>query len=364
MATFATVSGNNEESPHLDALVKDNSTAPWMSIEFFPPKTEVGVTSLIKVMGELKKRKPLFCDVTWGAGGSTSDLTLDLCKRAKTEHGLVPNLHLTCTNMAVETIHSALEGCKAAGITNILALRGDPPAGQEAWTATEGGFNCALDLVRYIKKEYGDYFCVSVAGYPEGHPSSMKVVEGGLAALTATELQRCSVEMDEATGKEIVTVCRDEDYAKEMAYLKEKVDAGASAIITQMFFDTEVFGVFQQACRSIGILVPIIPGIMCISNYGGFKRMSGFCKTRVPQSMTDRLAPIKDDEDAVKAFGLTFGVEMCRRLLELGAPGLHFYTLNSSILTGKILDQLGFTAMVDAAVVVSEVLAQAAVSVM
>jgi methylenetetrahydrofolate reductase (NADPH) len=317
MASFAP---DNAECPHLDSLIKSNASAPWISIEFFPPKTEVGVTSLMKVMGELKKRKPLFADVTWGAGGSTSDLTLDLCKRAKTEHGLVPNLHLTCTNMPVETIHAALQNCKAAGITNILALRGDPPVGQDAWVATEGGFNCALDLVRYIKKEYGDYFCVSVAGYPEGHPSSMTVVEGGVAALSPTELQRCSVEVDDA-GKEVVTVCRDVDYAKEIAYLKEKVDAGAGAIITQMFFDTEVFGFFQQACKNVGIHVPIIPGIMCISNYGGFKRMSGFCKTRVPQSMKDGLEPIKEDEEGVKAFGLAFGVQMCRRLLELGAPG-------------------------------------------
>ena len=195
MAEFAanTIEAKGEDArnttevcPHLSEVIKQHSSSPWVSIEFFPPKTEAGVDSLMRVMKELRKRKPLFADVTWGAGGSTSELTLDLCKRAKNEVGLNPNLHLTCTNMEVEKIHSALEGCKAAGITNILALRGDPPAGQEAWTAVEGGFNCALDLVRYIQKEYGNYFCVTVAGYPEGHPAAMTVVAEGVAGLTET----------------------------------------------------------------------------------------------------------------------------------------------------------------------------------
>jgi methylenetetrahydrofolate reductase (NADPH) len=346
MASFASDNDTAAAAaPHLVDMINQCAGTPFMSVEFFPPKTDVGVTSLGKVMGELKKRSPLFADVTWGAGGSTSELTLELCKRAKTEHGLNPNLHLTCTNMEMAKITEALEGCQAAGITNILALRGDPPAGQEAWTATEGGFTCALDLVKHIKKQYGDYFCVSVAGYPEGHPNAMTVVEGGTANLTPSELQRCAVDVDEATGQEVVTVCRDADYAAELRYLKEKVDAGAACIITQMFFDTAVFEAFVVACRGMGITVPIVPGIMMVSNYGGFTRMAKFCKTRVPAEMKAELAPIKDDEEAVKAFGLAFGVRMCKQLLAAGAVGLHFYTLNSSVLTGKICDQLGYTAV-------------------
>jgi methylenetetrahydrofolate reductase (NADPH) len=241
--------------------------------------------------------------------------------------------------MESSKVDIALEGCKLAGISNILALRGDPPAGQEAWTAVEGGFTCALDLVRYIKSKYDDTFCISVAGYPEGHPTKMSEVADE-SELSETERRRCSIDIDDATGKKTILVCRDADFEGELEYLKQKVQAGASAIITQMFFDTEVYGTFVDACRAKGINVPIVPGIMCISNYGGFKRMIKFCKTRVPQNVLDEIESIKDSEEAVKQFGVTFGVAMCRRLIELGAPGLHFYTLNSSVVTTKILDAL------------------------
>ena len=149
---------------------------PFVSIEFFPPKTDKGVETLNTVITKLKTKTPIFADFTWGAGGSTSDLTVQLCVDAKQKHGMNPNMHLTCTNMDMKKIEVALEQCKAAGITNILALRGDPPVGQEKWEATEGGLSCALDLVKYIKKEHGDYFSVSVAGYPEGHPNNMTTV--------------------------------------------------------------------------------------------------------------------------------------------------------------------------------------------
>ena len=159
-----------EKSPKLSDIIASHADGEyWLSVEFFPPRTEKGVTTLYNVIDKkLKPLNPIFADFTWGAGGSTSDLTLELCRHIKSESKLNPNMHLTCTNMDASKITEALEGCKESGITNIVALRGDPPAGQEAWTVTEGGFSCALDLVKHIRAEHGDYFCLSVAGYPEG----------------------------------------------------------------------------------------------------------------------------------------------------------------------------------------------------
>merc|ERR1711871_532015 len=211
-----------------------------------------GVTTLKKRLVTMGAQNPLFVDFTWGAGGSTSDLTLALAIAAQNEYGLEANMHLTCTNMEKEKVDIALQGAKKAGVRNIVALRGDPPHGQEKWEAVEGGFTCALDLVKYIRQKHGDYFGISVAGYPEGHPNVIKPV--GDRELTASEKLRVVVqdEMEETiledgtkrskpTGRKLTFVCSDEDFEKEMAYLKEKIDAGADFIITQMFFDVETF---------------------------------------------------------------------------------------------------------------------------
>ena len=236
--------------------------------------------------------------------------------------------------MPVELIGKALEGAKAAGISNIVALRGDPPKGQEEWKATEGGFTCALDLVQHIKKHYGNEFCISVAGYPEGHPTVIKKIEPG-KVLSESETRRV-VTLDDGEY-----VCFDDDYAKELAYLKSKVDAGADAIITQMFFDGNVFLQFVKDCRAIGINCPILPGIMVIQSYGGFNRMVAFCKSRVPAHVRAALDAVKDDDNAVKAEGVRLGTEMCRQLLDNGVHGLHFYTLNMEEVTFAILNNLG-----------------------
>eukprot|EP00903_Cladosiphon_okamuranus_P011186 g10555.t1 len=317
----------------------EGSASGFQSLEFFPPRTDTGVKNLMDRLGRMKATKPLFVDFTWGAGGSTADLTLDLTLRAKIEHGLVPNMHLTCTNMPVEKIDNALAKCKEHGIRNIVALRGDPPAGSETWEATEGGFACALDLVKYIRKNHGDYFGISVAGYPEGHPNRIKEVPGGIESLTEAEKGRCKVAKD-TDGKEVVTVCSDADFEIEMAYMKEKVNAGADFIITQMFFDPAVYASYLEACRSRGITVPVVPGLMCINAFGGFKKMTGFCFTRVPPALMAKLEEIQGDEKAVKAFGVEHGAEMCKALLAAGAPGLHFYTLNLEKVTVGILDRL------------------------
>jgi adenosylhomocysteinase len=249
-------------------------------------------------------------------------------------------MHLTCTNMPPLKVDQALAAAKAAGIQNIVALRGDPPAGTDEWVADEGGFACALDLVRHIRSKHGDYFGISVAGYPEGHPDKIKEVAGGLDSLSESERGRCGISRD-TDGKETVRVCSDADFAVELSYLKEKVDAGADMILTQMFFDPLVYGKFVEACRGVGITVPIIPGIMCINAYAGFAKMVNFCHTRVPPSLWERLAPIKDDDVAMKAFGVEYGIEMCRSLTEQGAPGYHFYTLNLEKVTVGILKGLG-----------------------
>jgi len=309
------------------------------------------VASLRNVISTLKAYQPEFLDFTWGAGGSTSDLTFELCKMTKEEFGENPNMHLTCTNMDAAKIDIALESCKKVGITNILALRGDPPVGQEKWEVAEGGFKCALDLTRYIREKHGDYFCVSVAGYPEGHPAAMtELPVEKLADLTPSEMQRFSrdekviKEGEEERTENVINICLDGAFKGEMEYLKAKIDAGASMIVTQMFFDVEIYARFVKDCRDYGINVPVVPGIMCIASYGGFKRMIKFCKTRVPEEVMAKIEELKEDPDAVKKYGIQFGIDMCRRMQEMGAPGFHFYTLNTSPVTVAIIEGLGYTA--------------------
>ena len=258
--------------------------------------------------------------------------------------GHCANLHMTCTNIAgcndpVADIQKSLETALENKVTNIVALRGDPLAGETEWTTVEGGFSCALDLVKFIRSHFGNQFGISVAGYPEGHPIAISEVEDP-STLTETEKARSSTR----DGKTFT--CRDADYAKEMDYLKSKVDAGADFIITQMFFDTAVYHQFVKDCRTIGIAVPIVPGIMCINAYPGFVKMTGFCKTRVPPALMAKLDDLKDDAEAVKQFGIDFGVQMCQELLEGDdpAPALHFYTLNLEKVVYGILEQLSLIA--------------------
>jgi len=287
----------------------------------------------------MKALNPMFTDFTWGAGGSTSELTLDLTAAAKNEFGCVANMHLTCTNQKVEMAGEALKACREKGIRNIVALRGDAPRGQETWTATEGGFTCALDLVKYMRANHGDYFSISVAGYPEGHPDAIEEVKGGVADLTPSEARRARIVKDEQ-GNDVVTVCRDAKFDKEMAYLKEKIDAGADFIITQMFLDAQVYLDFVEACKKWGINVPVLPGIMCLNGFGGLKRMTEMCKTRLPEGFLDQAQAANTSDEAFKSWGIKAGVDMCRKLLDGGAPGLHFYTLNLEKVTVKILEGL------------------------
>ncbi|XP_057966261.1 probable methylenetetrahydrofolate reductase (NADH) [Malania oleifera] len=283
------------------------------SFEFFPPKTEDGVENLFERMDRMVAHNPTFCDITWGAGGSTADLTLDIANRMQNMICVETMMHLTCTNMPVEKIDHALTTIKSNGIQNVLALRGDPPHGQDKFVQIQGGFACALDLVKHIRAKYGDYFGITVAGYPEAHPDVIQ--SDGVATL--------------------------EGYQNDLSYLKRKVDAGADLIVTQLFYDTDIFLKFVNDCRQIGITCPIVPGIMPINNYKGFLRMTGFCKTKIPSEITAALESIKDNEEAVKAYGIHLGTEMCKKILAYGIKTLHLYTLNMEKSALAILMNLG-----------------------
>lgn len=212
-----------------------DGTRTFYSYEYFPAKTEAGMENLLERIERMGTTNPLWVDVTWNAGGVTSDITLDLCSHIQNYSGLDVLMHLTCTFMTRVQVEEALDKARDLGIRNILALRGDPPRGATDWVRTEGGFNYATDLVKFIREKYGDFFCIIVAGYPEVHL--------------------------EATSRE-----------DDLKHLKEKVDAGADAIITQLFYDTDIFFKWVDDCRAIGIEIPIIPGLMPILGYDRFHR--------------------------------------------------------------------------------------------
>lgn len=276
---------------------------PFFSFEYFPPKSEIGAVNLYERFERMAQLNPMWIDVTWGAGGSTADSTFDICHEALKFRGLDVMMHLTCTNMPEAKIKAALDKCKEAGICNILALRGDAADGDSSWAAVDGGFQHACDLVKYIRAHYGEYFSIGVAGYPEGHL--------------------------ECQSKE-----------SDLQYLKEKVDAGADLILTQLFYDNNEFFEFRKKCKAFGINVPILPGIMPIQSYQGFRKMTEFCKTSIPSCIDEALEPIKDDERKVKDFGVEYGIKICRELLQNGVPGLHFYTLNLETSVFRILEGL------------------------
>eukprot|EP01026_Neomeris_dumetosa_P055067 TRINITY_DN4982_c0_g2_i1.p1 TRINITY_DN4982_c0_g2~~TRINITY_DN4982_c0_g2_i1.p1 ORF type:complete len:598 (+),score=95.62 TRINITY_DN4982_c0_g2_i1:193-1986(+) len=285
----------------------------FFSFEYFPPKTQEGVDNLFERMDRMVSHGPTFCDITWGAGGSTADLTLDIAEQMQNMICVQTMMHLTCTNMPAEKFKDALDRCKGAGIQNILALRGDPPAGQDKFEVVEGGYSCALDLVIHIRKHYGDFFGIGVSGYPEAHPDNIT---------------------DDPKENE-------ENYWKDLAYLKKKIDAGGEFVITQLFYDVERFLQFVKDARSLGIECPIIPGIMPIMTYNGFKKMTMFCKTQVPTEIANKVEELKDNDAALKQYGIDLGYEMCKRILDSGVPGLHMYTLNLERSAIGILERLG-----------------------
>lgn len=279
---------------------------PSYSFEFFPPKTAQGVQNLYDRMDRMHDLGPAFIDITWGAGGRHSNLTLEMVNAAQSQYGLETCMHLTCTDMEKSQIDQALEHAFKSGCTNILALRGDPPRDQDKWEAKEGGFRYAKDLVKYIRSKYGDHFDIGVAGYAEG--------------------------------------CDDHrDVDLLVQHLKEKVDAGATFVVTQMFYDVDIFLQWAQKCRDCGINVPIIPGIMPISTYASFKRRADWTKCNIPPAWSEALDPVKNDDSAVRDVGKDLIAEMCRKILDAGILHLHFYTMNLAQSTRMILDELSLT---------------------
>lgn len=276
---------------------------PFYSFEFFPPKTEAGLQNLYARLDRMAGLEPCFIDITWGAGGSTSDTTLTLSKNAQQFFGLDVMMHLTCANMSEATLRDALDQAKDGGIRNILALRGDPPLYGDPSTFVPSFIDNSIDLIKWIKKNYGDTFCIAVGGYPEGHPDSKS--------------------KDQCTD-----------------YLNKKIDAGADLVLTQLFYDLNEYYEFLNRCQKRNINCPIIPGIMPIMSFDRFQKFTEFTQTKVPDAIRRVLEPIRNDDEKVRAYGVQLCVEMSQALTRMGAPGLHFYTLNLESSITEVLDNL------------------------
>ncbi|PRT54136.1 Methylenetetrahydrofolate reductase 2 [Wickerhamiella sorbophila] len=274
-----------------------------ISFEYFVPKTSQGISNLYDRMDRMYKLDPLFVDVTWNAGGSQSNFTTEMIHTAQNVIGVDTCMHLTCTGMPVEVVDQALEEAHKANCHNILALRGDPPRVVPGEEKPITHFRYAKDLIKHIRDKYGDYFDIGVAGYPEGHPEEP-----------------------------------DADVLIE--YLKEKVDAGASFVITQMFYDVDLFLNWVDRCRAAGIYVPIIPGIMPISGWASFNRRAKWCQVNVPPQFLAELEPISNDDAAVREKGSQLVANMCAKMIAHGISHLHFYTMNLERATIMVLEQL------------------------
>lgn len=270
---------------------------PVFSFEFFPPKTEEAVENLYHTIEELRPLGPSFVSVTYGAGGSTREMTVELVSRIKNEIGIEAMAHLTCVGHSADEISHTLDKLKAAGIENILPLRGDPPRGQTEFRRADGGFGYAHELVRFIRSRYD--FCLGGAGYPEGHPETADKDQG-------------------------------------LLHLKQKVDAGVQFIITQLFFDPAEYFHFVDRARDAGITVPIVPGVMPVTNVKQLERFTSMCGASIPAKLRTALDRVKDDEESVICVGIDWATNQCEALLDGGAPGIHFYTLNRSRSTRRV----------------------------
>ncbi len=272
---------------------------PAVSFEFFPPKTDAGFAKLFDTIAALKPLGPSFVDVTYGAGGSTREKTLDLCRRIRRETGLDVMAHLTCVGHTAEEVGSILDQLWDADVHNVLALRGDPPAGGQ-WEKCDGGFEYAGEMVSYVRNRH-DFF-TAVAGFPEGHPQCL-------------------------------------NRTRDLEHLKAKVDAGADAVVTQLFFDNADFLRFRDECVRIGINVPIIAGIMPIQRLDQIKRFVTMCGAKIPHPLLTALERL-DDAAAVEQAGIDYATRQCQDLVFHGVDGLHFYTLNKSNATVEIFKNL------------------------
>ena len=296
------------------------SEGPFISLEFFPPKTKLGKQNLMARMARMTALNPLFITITWGAGGTTAKKTLDLAALAQRELNVPVCMHLTCTNTDREVIDEALRYARDADIRNILALRGDPPVGEEWQAETTSEFQHAADLVRYIKKEYKNDFCIGVAAYPEGH------CEG------------------EADGVQ-------QDPRRDLVFLKEKVDAGADFVITQLFYDVEKFLTFEKMFREeVSTTALLFPGLMPINSYLLFNRASKLSHASIPQAILDRMPQeCHSDDNKVRAIGvdiLSEIVDEIFRRTDGRIKGFHFYTLNLEKAVAQIVTKATYLSKI------------------
>jgi methylenetetrahydrofolate reductase (NADPH) len=280
-----------------------------VSFEFFPPKTPHGETALFQTIERLRPLCPAFVSVTYGAGGSSRDKTIELVGRIKNEIGIEAMAHLTCVGHSRVELAATLDRLTRGGIDNVLPLRGDPPQGEATFRPAPDGFRYGCELVAFIR-ERGYPFCLGGAGYPEGHME-----------------------------------CRDRE--RSIEYLKLKVDAGLDFVITQLFYDNADYRDFVARARRAGITVPLIPGIMPITNATQIQRIASLCGARIPHALQAALEHAQDDEEETLRIGVCTAVEQCRDLLQTGAPGIHFYTLNKSPATRAIFEQLRADGLVD-----------------
>ncbi|QDT45948.1 5,10-methylenetetrahydrofolate reductase [Gimesia alba] len=275
-----------------------------LSVEIFPPKNESGDAELFRTLEELIRYQPAFVSCTYGAGGSTSKRTIELCETIQNQLHTTATAHFTCVastrDQLIEWLHSASE----AGITNIMALRGDPPKGQETFVPADGGLKHANELVALIREHFPQ-MGIGVAGYPEVHPESP-------------------------------------DAETDLTNLKRKVDAGADAVYTQLFFSNTHFHNFRERCVQAGITCPIIPGIMPITEFRRIQRISSMCNSEFPVELTEKLEAVQDDLKAQFEIGVEFAIRQCQELIDDGVPGIHFYALNRSLACKRIFEALGF----------------------
>ena len=276
---------------------------PSFSFEFFPPRTDEGERNLGRALAELSRMDPTFVSVTYGAAGSTTQKrkTVDIVSSIKATYGLEAMAHFTCVGATVGELREMLDAMRGSGIQNVLALRGDPPAGETEWKATEGGLEYSRELIELIRDEYD--FTIGAACFPEVHIHA-------------------------------------ESAESDLRYCKEKVDAGARFLITQLFFENATYWEFVARAREAGIDVPIIPGIMPITSYSQIRRITSLCGSNIPDHLLRELGLRADQPDAVADFGVAYATLQCADLLAKGAPGIHFYTLNRSTATRAILSAL------------------------
>ncbi len=272
-----------------------------VSFEFFPPKDDAGFASLFATIEALKGLDPSYVSVTYGAGGSTRRKTVELVKRIKHETGIESMAHLTCVGANRDEIGGVLDDLAAAGLENVLPLRGDPPKGESDFVPTPGGFRYANELVAFIRERHS--FCLGGACYPEKHP----------------EAPSAEADLDN---------------------LKRKVDAGVDFLITQLFFDNDDYLRFRERAVAAGVQVPILAGIMPILNVKQIKRFTRMCGASLPNALRQKIEAVEDDAEAVRQVGIYHATRQCEDLLRDGAPGIHFYTLNRSTATRAIYQSI------------------------